>query len=259
MDISVIIPTAENDRENINRTVASFLDNAEGDVECIVVLNGFDMEVDPRAIVVRHSENMGERWAMNVGAKRGTGEFIMRIDAHCTVPHGWDKKITEVFESHPNALVVPVLGALDENWELKPNHRYKFCKLLPSMEEKWWDKKQWDVIEPNMACTGCGMTMRRNWYLKHGGVDETLPKMGAIGPECSMMAHVHGDGVYTRTDLVMGHRWNIGGYDSTGVSNARKRLVEKYGDHYEAVSAKYDIPDTEVRRSSRSFTRIYIS
>ena len=60
--------------------------------------------------------------------------------------------------------------------------------------------------------------MRADFYREIGGADERLPMMGAIGPEFAAKAFVYGDGLFTRTDLLMGHVWSTGGYDTSGVS-----------------------------------------
>jgi glycosyltransferase involved in cell wall biosynthesis len=234
--VSVIIP-AHNEEQWLNRTIDNFLSTAKGKVEVVVVLNGYDQEVDPRAVVLRYPNNMGERAAMNAAAAVATGKYLLRIDAHCDIDDGWDVKM--VSSMTPKRVLVAVLTATDKQWKRIPGHWYGFCKLLPTMEEKWWHKKEYEVTEPNMALTGCAMMIAKDFYWSFGGADETLPAMGAIGPEFALRGHLDGDGVYTRTDVICGHIFDTGGYDTGGVLDARKALQERYGHRYKEISERF--------------------
>lgn len=240
--ISLLIP-AYNEQEYLNKTIDNMLSSAEGEVEPVVILNGYDQEVDKRAKVLRYRDNLGERVAMNTAAHIATGDYLMRIDAHGDADKGWDVKMLEVFEKYPKAVAVAVLTAVDKEWNRIKGHWYGFCDLLDSFEEKWnHDKnnaKSHEPIEPNMAITGHGFMLSKDFYWEIGGADESFPKMGAIGPEFAVKAHLFGDGVYTRTDVILGHIFDTGGYDTSGVIQARKMLKEKYGHRYEEILAMF--------------------
>lgn len=240
--ISIIIP-AYNEQEYLNKTIDNFLSTAKGDVEVVVILNGYDQKVDKRAKVLRYKDNLGERVAMNTAVHIAEGEYLLRIDGHCDADEGWDIKMLEVFKDKPKAIAVAVLTAVDKKWKRIKGHYYGFCNLLPTMEEKHNHErnnaKNHEPIEHNMAFTGCGFLIRKDFYWEIGGADESLPPMGAIGPEFAIKAHLFGDGVYTRTDVVIGHIFDTGGYDTTAVHKAREMLVEKYGDRYETITKKF--------------------
>lgn len=250
--ISILIP-AYNEQKYLNRTIDNFLSTAKGEIEVIVILNGYDQKVDKRAKVLRYKDNLGERVAMNTAAYIASGEYLLRIDGHCDVDDGWNVKMLEVFKGKPKSIAVAVLTAVDKDWNRIKGHYYGFCNLLPTMEEKHdHDKnnaKTHEPIEPNMAFTGCGFMIRKDFYWEVGGADESLPPMGAIGPEFAAKAHLFGDGVFTRTDVVIGHIFDANpGYDTAGVIKARKMLVEKYGDRYEEITKKFG--DVEMKKGS---------
>lgn len=237
----------------MNQTIANFHTAAEGEVEFIVILNGYDQKVDKKAKVLRYKDNFGERVAMNTAAYIAQGEYLLRIDGHCDVDDGWDVKMLEGFKDKPKAIVVAALTAVDKKWNRIKGHYYGFCNLLPTMEEKHdHDKnnaKSHEPIEPNMAFTGCGFMIRKDFYWEVGGADESLPLMGAIGPEFAVKAHLFGDGVFTRTDVIIGHIFDANpGYDTTGVIKAREMLVEKYGDRYETITKKFG--DVKMKKGS---------
>lgn len=265
MSVSVIIP-AHNEQEWLNRTIQNILTTARGDIEVCVVLNGYDQEVHADTIrhrvkVLRYQENMGERLAMNSAAQMATGTHLLRIDAHCDFsPDGWDVMMEEV--TGEKDITVAVLTATDKQWKRIPGHWYGFCRLLKTADEqgrlgleaKWQkpnkDKDIYQMLEPNMAFTGCGFMLRRDFYFQIGGADEDLPKMGAIGEEFAIKAWAAGGKVQTRTDVMIGHIFDTGGYDTTGVHDARVVLLEKYGDAYDAVKEKFPHFDTGIQLRS---------
>ena len=190
---------------------------------------------------------------MNEAAKVALGTWLFRIDAHCDFkPLHWDTILCD--STKRGDLTVARLDAMDKEWKWL-NHWYGLCRLVksydgdtPGLEAKWQDpnvpKKNCPAILPNMAATGCGMCIQRAFYEEIGGVDEDLPRMGAIGEELSIKVWLAGGKVQTRTDVVVGHIFGTGGYDTAGVRRARQGLWEKYGDRYEEILAKF--PDWDV-------------
>lgn len=250
--ISVIIP-AHNERIYLNRTIQNLFDTCLVEPEVLVVDQGGNGTIDPRARVITPGENVGERKAMNLAAAAATRELLFRIDAHCDFsPHGWDIMLAEV--TGERDLTVAVLTATDKNWQREPGHWYGLCRLIVNVDEhgrkglecKWQTPNldlKYNAVEPNMGATGCGMMIRRKFYDEMGGADETLPKMGAIGEEFAIKAWAHGGKVQTRTDVMVGHIFGTGGYDVSGVKVAQQKLWDQYGHIYNDVAAKF--PDFE--------------
>jgi glycosyltransferase involved in cell wall biosynthesis len=247
--ISVIIP-AHNEEKYLNRTIQNIYATATGLIEVIVVLNGYDQEVDPpahRARVIRFPENMGERVAMNAAARLASGEYLLRIDAHCDFsPLGWDQMMVE--PTGDKTITVAVLTALDKNWNRLKGHWYGMCRLMPNMEAKWLkpnrDHLGYKTVEPNMAFTGCGWLIPTEFYWQLGGADESMPKMGAIGEEFAVKAWLAGGKVQTRSDIIIGHIFGTGAYSTADVKKAQEMLVEKYGNRYWEIVDKF--PDVNV-------------
>jgi len=257
--ISIILPAYYKEEPYLNRTIENAFKSAQGEIEVVVILNGFNMDVDPRARVIGLPNNEGERVAMNIAATAAQGEYLLRIDAHCSFETpGWDLKMTEVTDGR--TITVAVLTALYhsltadkdlkkradkegwQDWTPIPGHWYGPCKLMPNMEAKWLtpnrDRKYPTVI-PNMAFTGCGFLLARDFYWALGRADENLPKMGAIGEEFAIKAWLAGGKVQTRTDVVIGHIFGTGGYDTKGVQDALSGLEKKYGSRYQEIKDKF--------------------
>ena len=115
--VSVIIP-ARNERF-LQATIRSLLTNAAGDVEVLPILDGYwpnpPLQDDKRVKPIHFGEAQGMRPGENAAARIATGEFLMKIDAHCIVAPGWDATLKE--SCGPGDLVVPTRHSIDgEKW-----------------------------------------------------------------------------------------------------------------------------------------------
>jgi len=230
---SVIIPTGSfESMENINRTIKSLLSNADEDIEVIVLLDNWatdSITPDDRVSVVHFNESMGERRLVNQGFSLSRGEFVFRVDAHCSVTPSWDIKLKESCRKH--SVAVCVITPIDEEtWEFSGSD-CMFVYVSPRMEEKWWSNfKALDLCDPEeriMSLTGCGWMSKRDYFLEMGGFDEALSKWGCIGPEMSLMVYGNGGDIVLRTDVRCGHLFhaNSKGYPVPAVQKTRKALA----------------------------------
>jgi glycosyltransferase involved in cell wall biosynthesis len=98
--LSVIIPSYKDPL--LNKTVQSLLENSEGEIEIICVLDGYlDTPVNDKRVKVLHiGKNQGMRNAINSGVKISKGEYIMKCDAHCVFGKGFDRILTETIEDN---------------------------------------------------------------------------------------------------------------------------------------------------------------
>lgn len=255
--MSVIIP-AHNEEKYLNWTIDNIFRTCVEEPEVIVVLNGYDQEVDPRAFVLRNEKNLGERKAMNSAAHKATGDFLFRIDAHCDFgPLGWDRMLMDVTEEFD--ITVGVLTATDpETRQHLPGHWYGLCRLIVNehggLEAKWQTPNktlEYKTVEPNMAFTGCGWMIRKDFYWDIGGADTYLAPMGAIGEEFAIKAWYNGGRVQTRTDVKIGHIFGTGGYDTSKVAWTQDELNRRYGSIYNDVVAKFPHWDVQKVRSTK--------
>lgn len=94
-DLSVII--AGRNEEFISRTVDGVLANRRANTEVIVILDGqwADPPIvnHPDVTIIYHSTSIGQRQAINEGARLSTAKYIMKLDAHCIVDEGFDVKL----------------------------------------------------------------------------------------------------------------------------------------------------------------------
>lgn len=110
MDLSVIIP-ARNEKYLPN-TVADVLQHAEADTEVIAVLDGCraDLPSHPRVKVMHFPSPIGQRATLNRAAHASTAKYIMKLDAHCGLDQGFDRKLLAPYENgtlSPDTTSVP--------------------------------------------------------------------------------------------------------------------------------------------------------
>ena len=120
--LSIIIPSRV--ETYLQRTVDDLLLNARGEVEIIVILDGYwpsPMLKDDKRVIVLHQgtvhNSYGMREAINAGIAISKGEFIMKIDEHCLVDEGFDLKLAADCEE--DWVVIPRRYRLDaDNWKV---------------------------------------------------------------------------------------------------------------------------------------------
>lgn len=135
--VSVIIPSRA--ELYLSPTVADFLGKAEGDVEVIIVLDGYNHynfpDPDKRIRYIQLEGVRGLRAACNAGFAASTGAWIMKADAHCMICEGWDSILKETCA---------------DNWIMVPR-RY------------WLDPVRWEIIKER----GCVTAMQIMYPYTH--------------------------------------------------------------------------------------------
>lgn len=121
MKLSIIIPS-RNERFLV-QTVGDVLRQARGDIEVIVVLEGYwdhQLPEDKRLHVIHHGKARGMRPSINEAAAIAKGDYLMKLDAHCMVGEGFDEILKA--ECDNDWVVVPRRYPLDaENWQIQDN------------------------------------------------------------------------------------------------------------------------------------------
>jgi len=172
--LSVIIPSYKDPL--LQRTINSLLENAQGEIEIIVVLDGYwpaeyDWS-DPRVKIVHIGKNGGMRNAINVGVKASRGEFIMRTDEHCSFGPGYDVILTKRFKH--NWIMYPMRYYLDPvKWEVMDKKPNIYNKLVIDGSRHKFSGVDWPnrsigrehkMIDESMAMQGSCWIMKRSWW-----------------------------------------------------------------------------------------------
>ena len=174
--LSVIIPSYKDPL--LQKTINSLLENAEGEIEIIAILDGYWLKPeyivsDPRVRYVHLGKNRGMRGAINAGVAVSRGEYIMRTDEHCVFGKGFDKIITSQMEN--NWIVTPRRYFLDVvKWEVMGIPPVDYEKLviqggIKFTGQRWHHRDithKHKMIDETMAMQGSVWIMKRSWWDK---------------------------------------------------------------------------------------------
>jgi len=179
--VSVCIPSRN--EPYLKRTILDLLANND-DIEIIAVLDGYWPEAeefvnDKRVIYIHFSESRGMRAAINAAVSVARGEYILKLDAHCST----SKNLCEMLKAHcePNWVVVPRRYALNpEKWEIEDNPKYPvdYMYLDKDLHGTVWTEKNKDdkfksiQIDDLMSSQGSCWFMRRDYFYELELMDE---------------------------------------------------------------------------------------
>lgn len=233
--ISVII-TARNET-HLQATIEHILHASRGDIEIIVILDGYwptpEIKDDKRVVLIHHAESIGQRHAINEGAKIARGKYILKTDAHSMFDEGFDVKLAEDCEY--DWTVIPRMYNLNiETWEPKWNKVTDFMWIRsPDAKDKpfrhcYWDGRcakeypEYYRVHRKMAyrkgdicdvMTGQGacffMHLDRFWQL--GGCDEGHGSWGQQGVEVALKAWLSGGSLKVNKKTWFSHWFRGGG------------------------------------------------
>lgn len=203
MKLSVIIPSYN--CKHVARTVENTFENATGEIEIIVVLDGYWpdplIKAHPNLIIVHKGINTGMRSSINAGVRLATGEYLLKIDDHCAVSKGFDEELIKGTES--NWISIPSRYSLDvAKWEtVREPIEYEFM----TYPYTYLDKYRY----------GCGLTSKK--WLGENGINP--PDMGPS--EFYWKEHQRKDIKIDEIMIFLGACWfmpkqhffNIGGLD----------------------------------------------
>lgn len=196
MKLSVIIPAHH--EPYTQRTVDSILENSDlgGDIEVIVVLDGWHCQInqaDRRVKVMEINPQQGMREAINTALRFAQGEFIFKVDAHCSFAPGFDRVLTENCDG--DWLVIPRRYSLDEmTWDRDLSRPVRdYCYLAyPTLSKNGYamtphnynPKKVGGEIDDVMTYQGSAwMANRREWDRRIGYMDDRPETYGPFASE----------------------------------------------------------------------------
>ena len=255
-DLSVVI-AARNERFLAN-TVEDVLANARADTEVIVVCDGNWPEPSlpdhPRVTIVHHAESIGQRAAINEGARISQAKYVMKLDAHCAVSPRFDVALMAACQ--PDWTMIPILynlhifdwvcnacgdttyqgskpaacGNCRENtfrmvivWKRRKKRETVSWRFDSNLDFGYWRKHrkrpecQGDLIE-TMSCNGPCFFMERERFWQLDGVDENHGSWGNFGTELACKAWLSGGKMVTTRKAWFAHLFRTGNFTRNGES-----------------------------------------
>lgn len=121
--LSILIP-ARNE-EFLTHTILDIVKHAETDIEILVGLDGYLTKIPylPMVSWTYTEQPIGQRAMTNRLANMATGDYLMKLDAHCSMSQGFDKALLE--DASEDVLLVPAICNLHAyNWVCENEHRH---------------------------------------------------------------------------------------------------------------------------------------
>lgn len=118
--VSIIIPSFN--CRYASKTVDDIFNNARGDIEVIILLDGYTpnppIQERKNLIIIPKTEQTGMRNCINLGSQIATGKYLMKCDDHCAFSEGFDIELVK--HSQDNQVSIPSRYSLDVvNWKTK--------------------------------------------------------------------------------------------------------------------------------------------
>jgi glycosyltransferase involved in cell wall biosynthesis len=211
----------------LERTIKNILENCRGDIEVLAVLDGYipDPPInidDQRVKFIHFPESLGQRHAINEAARQSTGNYVVKLDAHCAIDEGFDIKM--IADCEYNWTVIPRMYNLDFNTWLPKLHKrtdYMYIgwnekKELRSLYytgrefRKWHDRPQ--LIDETMGCMGPCFFMHKDRFWELDGCDEGhVGGWGSQGIEVAMKSYLSGGALMVNKKTWFSHWFRGGG------------------------------------------------
>jgi len=219
--LTVIIPARE--EVYLQKTIDNVLENAEGEIEIIAILDGWKPEEPvkdhPFVRTIYNPEPKGQRPSINDAARIARGNMIMKLDAHCAVSPGFNTILER--DCKYEWTMVPRMYNLDhETWLPKKHKRtdYMFIGLVNGhLRAQYYpgsgmpQPKNNKEIDETMCCMGPGFVMHKERFWELGGCDEDHAHWGQQGVEVSCKAWLSGGKLMVHKGCWFAH-WFRGSY-----------------------------------------------
>lgn len=179
--LSIVIPSRN--EPFLQQTIDDLYIKAEGEIEIIVVLDGYwpdpPLKKIPEVKIIHRGEARGMRAAINAGVAIAKGKYILKADAHTMWDRGYDVKLQADIE--PNWVVIPRRKRLDPvNWQIqdvgKPDVDYEYLSYPGDPKDfggaglhgrQWTErtKERKDIlIDENMSFQGSAWFMHKEYF-----------------------------------------------------------------------------------------------
>ena len=183
--VSVIIPSRN--EQFLQKTVEDLLAKSRGDIEIIVVLDGYwptpSLPDDERVMVLHRGRPRGLRNAVNSVSEIASGDYLMKCDAHCMFSEGFD--VNMAADCEEDWISIPRRYSLNpEEWERGKKRPIDYLyiesptKSGGDLAGKVWGEKNYDKelkkkeIDDLMTFQGSCWFMHKEYFFYLDKFDE---------------------------------------------------------------------------------------
>lgn len=269
-DLSIIIPSRN--EMFLRRTIEDILANIEADTEVIAICDGGWAEppiVDnSRVHLIYHSTAIGQRAAVNEGARVSRAKYVMKCDAHCAFDKGFDAKlisdcegdwtvIPRMYNLHvfdwvcsfcgdriyqgPTPVSCQKCGNLnchsrDMVWKPRLSRLTDFARFDTDLHFQYWreyrkrKEAKGDIVDV-MSSVGACFFMHRSRYFEIDGLDESHGSWGQFGTEIACKSWLSGGRHVVNKKTWFAHMFRTQGKDFSfpyPISFGEQEAARKY-------------------------------
>ncbi len=224
-ELSILIPSRS--EKYLQQTIEDIKKNSTADTEILLGLDGKDNEVPPITgfNLYKSEEPIGQRAMTNRLAKLSTAKYIMKLDAHCAFPKGFDRILLESMDD--NTVMTPMLCRLDaKEWNIISHpftKKYYFdTNIVFQYGKKEDEENDWGLVE-TMSLQGSCFIVSRLKYWEWNLVAEEFGSWGCSGGEIATKTWLNGGRVVTNTDTFYGHLFRGAGQNVEEIPYVRPK------------------------------------
>ncbi len=247
--LSILIPARS--EMWLAKTVEDILQHSEADIEILIGLDGEwadpGIPDDDRIKILYYPKSIGQRAMTNQLCRLSTAKYVMKIDAHCSLDQGFDRKMLEAFaEVGDNVTMAPMMRNLhafdwlcaaghrryqgpsgpclgcgepvsrDILWKAKESPRstsYRFDKDLHFQYFNEYKKKQKGDLVESMSMQGSCFMLTREKYWELDICDEQHGSWGQQGTEVACKTWLSGGRIIINKKTWYAHLFRTQGGD----------------------------------------------
>ncbi len=182
MKLSILIPSKN--EPYLEKTIEDLKSKIEGDTE----------------ILWREDYGIGQRALTNELAREAKGEYLMKVDAHCSFSEGFDVALMSQMED--KLILAPLLLVLDPiTWSINGKKQMLQFRFDNNFVMQHADGDEGET----MCLQGSAWMISRENYFKWNVCDESLGSWGGQGTELGITACIHGGKCKTTRSAYYGH------------------------------------------------------
>ena len=271
--LSIIIPSRN--EIFLNKTLEDIKQKAKGDIEIIVILDGYWEKPVDGVRYLHRGRARGMRNGINSAVALSEGDYLMKLDAHCMLDEGFDVKLLADIED--NWVVVPRRKRLDaENWTIqdvgKPDVDYEYPTnpKTDDMHGRAWNERAIErkdiLIDDCPTFQGSCWVMKKDYFYQLELMDEkTYGMFFNEAQELSFKSWLSGGRVMVNKKTWYAHLhkgskygrgYAIGRNQRPIASEAMKKWVRNEGWHkqtidFSALVEYFKFPDWDIEDTKK--------
>ena len=125
----------------LNPTIENILKNSEDETEVIVVMDGYwprELPKEDKRLILVHRERQGMKASINSAVQMCSGQYILKIDAHCIISEGFDHVLKQNCDKD-DVVTIRRYSLNPDTWDIKRDKDfvdYEYLRFPYELENK---------------------------------------------------------------------------------------------------------------------------